>query len=122
MTPEGKVKAKVNRRLAAYPAIFKFMPVQMGMGIPGLDYFLCVGGKFAAVETKVKGKHLTPRQLQTKETIEKAGGKVFVVDDDASLDVLMKWVHKHYRPTPTAQAISMHDGHLLASMFQNGPW
>lgn len=86
MTPEGRVKAMVNKRLAALSKVWKFMPVQNGMGIPGLDYFLCVSGRFVALETKVKGKTLTPRQETTKAQIEAAGGLVFVVDDAESLE------------------------------------
>ncbi len=87
MTPEGKVKAKVNKAVQEIRRLWKFMPVQMGMGIPGLDFFFCCGGYFIAIETKTKGKKLTPRQEQTKAAIEAAGGLVFVVDDEASLNV-----------------------------------
>ena len=90
MTPEGKIKAKVNRMLAPYIErgdIWKFMPVQMGMGAPALDFLLCVKGHFFAIETKVLGKHLTPRQKITKAEMMKAGATVSVVDDDQSLAV-----------------------------------
>lgn len=90
MTPEGKIKAMVNKAINDTGRIWKFMPVQMGMGIPALDYLLCVNGRFVAIETKTKGKKLTTRQLLTKETIEKAGGKVFIVDDKESLDAAMR--------------------------------
>lgn len=92
MTPEGKVKAKVNRALAQLPQVWRFMPVQMGMGIPALDYLLCIAGEFVAIETKVKGKTLTARQLKTLEEICAAGGRAFVVDDDASLAKAMKCI------------------------------
>lgn len=95
MTPEGKIKAKVNRALAECKHIWKFMPVQMGMGIPGLDYLLCVRGTFIAIETKVKGKKLTPRQETTRRAIETAGGQVFVVDDEQSLEYAMLII-RHY--------------------------
>lgn len=88
MTPEGKVKAKVNKALEEFgPLVYRFMPVQNGMGAPGLDYFLCVNGHFVSIETKAKGGKLTPRQELTKQKIEAAGGWVFVVYDDASLTV-----------------------------------
>jgi len=88
VTPEGKIKAKVNRMLAPYIErgdIWKFMPVQMGMGAPALDYILCVKGYFVSIETKVPGKQLTPRQELTSSAMNKAGGKVFVVFDEMSL-------------------------------------
>lgn len=90
MTPEGKVKAKVSRRLKELGAeCWRFMPVQTGYGLPALDYLNCIHGYFVAIETKVKGKHLTPRQAETKYAIEAAGGTVFVVDDDESLEIAM---------------------------------
>lgn len=85
MTPEGKIKAKANRALARIPNLYRFMPVQMGLGAPALDYYGCAGGWFFAIETKRKGKKLTARQELTKKTIEDAGGVVFVVDDDDTL-------------------------------------
>jgi hypothetical protein len=85
-TPEGKVKSKVNAALDPLALlIWHFMPVQMGLGKPALDYILCVGGKFIAIETKEKGKSLTDRQVATKKQMEDAGGLIFVVDDEPSL-------------------------------------
>ena len=91
MTPEGRVKAMVNRALKKYGAnVWKFMPVQMGMGAPALDYLLCAYGCFISVETKVKGKKMTPRQEQTAKLIDEAGGFVFVVDGDETLQHLIE--------------------------------
>jgi hypothetical protein len=86
-TPEGKVKAKVNKMLAEIPRCYRFMPVQNGMGTPGLDYYLCINGHFVAIETKTPGKDLTPRQKGTRQQIEDAGGLVLVVKDDETLVV-----------------------------------
>lgn len=99
MTPEGKIKAKVNRRVAPYIAsgqLWKFMPVQMGMGSPALDFLFCAGGFFVAIETKVKGgkRRLTSRQEITKAAMENAGAVVFVVDDDDSLNAAMHVIEK----------------------------
>lgn len=94
MTPEGKVKAKVVKRLAVFDKkCYRFMPVQMGYGAPGLDFFLCFYGRFVAVETKTKGKKLTARQEATRAVIISAGGLVFVVDGDESLDAMMNYLH-----------------------------
>ena len=93
MTPEGRVKHMVNEGLKEFrPYVFKFMPVQTGYGSPGLDYFLCAGGQFVAIETKVPGKDLTPRQIETKAAIEIAGGKVFVVKDKPSLAEALSYI------------------------------
>lgn len=85
MTPEGKVKSKVNKTLKSLSKVWRFMPVQGGYGLPALDYLLCVNGYFVSIETKVAGKKLTPRQQTTAQAIKAAGGWVFVVDDDVSL-------------------------------------
>jgi hypothetical protein len=92
VTPEGRVKAKVNAALKPHidaNHIWKFMPVQMGLGIPALDYLLCVCGMFVAIETKVPGKKPTPRQELTMAALTAAGAKVFVVDDEISLGEAM---------------------------------
>ncbi len=91
-TPEGLVKAMVNRQLAQLSRVYRFMPVQNGMGAPGLDYYLCCAGCFVSIETKAKGKALTARQQITKKAIEDAGGKVFVVDDAYSLTVAVNYI------------------------------
>jgi hypothetical protein len=90
MTPEGRVKALVNRRDEGShfdTRMYKFMPVQNGMGAPALDYYCCVDGLFVAVETKVPGKHMTPRQDTTAGEIKSAGGMVFEIhDEDHEID------------------------------------
>lgn len=78
-TPEGKVKTWLNAALKNLSRTYKFMPVQMGFGAPGLDYYCCINGRFVAFETKVPGKNLTPRQEQTAQEILNAGGLVFVI-------------------------------------------
>ena len=88
-TPEHKIKAKVNRALDKLPGVYRFMPVQNGLGAPALDYYLCAYGKFIAVETKAPGKKPTARQYLTIEKIRNAAGLVFVVDDDLSLGHLL---------------------------------
>lgn len=102
MTPEGKVKAKVNRALAKLPHTYKFCPVQNGMGAPGLDYYCCIGGLFVAIETKVPGKDMTDRQKITRDQIEAAGGLVFCIHDQAEIDTMLAQIALHQefaRPT-----------------------
>lgn len=105
MTPEGKVKAKVNRRMRDHfgTRLYRFMPVQNGMGAPSLDYLCCVSGLFVAIETKVPGKHMTPRQIITRDEIEMAGGLVFEIHDDAEIDTMIAQIelHLHFAKTPT---------------------
>lgn len=92
MTPEGRVKNEVNKGLKEIERVWRFMPVSTGYGLPSLDYLLCVGGRFVAIETKVKGKKLTPRQELTKGAIEAAGGIVLVVDDKPSCTAAMQTI------------------------------
>lgn len=81
MTPEGKVKAAVTRCIDRFKPIYRFMPVPYGYGPSSLDYILCANGRFVAIETKAPGKKPTKRQKMTIEQIERAGGKVFVIDN-----------------------------------------
>lgn len=85
MTPEGRVKAKVKKALETLPAPYRFMPVQNGMGAPGLDFYCCICGMFVAIETKVEGKKLTDRQRETASQIAAAGGLVYVVRTEADI-------------------------------------
>lgn len=94
MTPEGKVKAQVSKRLKPIAHLWSFMPVQMGLGKAVLDYLLCIGGKFVAIETKAKGKKLTTRQEHTKAELEAAGAAVFIVDDNASLARAIDYIQR----------------------------
>lgn len=87
MTPEGKVKAKVQRALKG---AYSFMPVQRGMGAAALDFYVCFNGLFIAVETKVPGADLTGRQKFTARQIAAAGGKVFVIRDAADIAHMLR--------------------------------
>lgn len=89
MTPEGRVKEKVKKALAVLPQCYRFMPVQNGMGTPGLDFYTCIAGRFVAIETKTPGNHLTERQSLTAEQITQSGGIVFEVHDDADIAAMM---------------------------------
>jgi hypothetical protein len=92
MTPEGKVKQAVKDLLRSHGAYWH-MPVQNGMGDPSLDFHVCHLGRYASIETKALGKSWTPRQLLTKEKIERAGGRVFLIDGD--LTELKQWLSLH---------------------------
>ena len=89
VTPEGRVKDAVKKLLKEH-RVYWHMPVQNGMGAPSLDFVCCVKGKYFAIETKAPGKKPTPRQENTIAEIQRAGGKVFVID--GSLDALEIWL------------------------------
>jgi hypothetical protein len=86
MTPEGRVKARLKKRLDQLPCLYQFRPVQNGMGASSLDVLICAGGWFIAIETKAPGKKPTPRQEDTIAKINAAHGLVYVVDDDTSME------------------------------------
>ena len=94
MTPEGKVKAAVDKILKRYaPYVHYCKPVQNGMGSPTLDYLGCAGGKFFAIETKAPGKPPTARQEITIAAIQAAGGAVFVINGDPrEMNDLIDWI------------------------------
>lgn len=93
-TPEGKIKAKVKARLQREfgDSHWRFMPVQTGFGSVALDLLICISGHFIAIETKAVGKALTPLQESTAASIRAAGGLVFVVYDDDSLEVAIQTI------------------------------
>lgn len=98
MTPEGKVKAEINRTISRYKAVYKFMPVPSGYGPSSLDYLLCANGHFIGIEAKAPGKKPTDRQNMCIKAIERAGGTVFVIDGSAGcsdLDAFLKEVLKN---------------------------
>jgi VRR-NUC domain len=89
-TPEDRVKELVKRTIDKnFPDAYRFMPVQNGMGVPGLDFFYCIEGRFIAIETKKPGGKPTPRQWQTMQEVARAGGRSFVVDGPDSLKGMM---------------------------------
>ena len=92
MTPEGRIKAKVNKLLKEpwlVDKLWYFMPVQRGFGKPTLDYILCVNGYFVAVETKKDARStLTDRQKSTMRAMVQAGGRAHVVYDADTLQHL----------------------------------
>ena len=87
MTPEGKVKDRLNKALRPFGLkLYKFMPVQTGYGRKTLDYLICFNGHFIAIETKAPGKKMTPLQEETACQIVGAGGTVYVVDGPDGID------------------------------------
>jgi len=82
VTPEGIVKQHIDKRLKVLLAEtphWLFKPVQRGLGMPALDYLICINGRFFAIEAKPLGKYPTPRQLATIAEITASGGKVLVI-------------------------------------------
>jgi hypothetical protein len=112
MTPEGRIKAKINKLIKELGnTVYKFMPLPAieGRGAPGLDYYICAGGQWFAVEAKANEKELvTGRQIETMNQIRRAGGRVFVVYDDETVKELGEALHKKTRKSGTVEDISIH--------------
>lgn len=94
-TPEGKVKARIDKLLALYKSYLWFFSPQSGIygnsGIP--DRIACVCGHMIGIEAKADStKKPTPLQKKCMDKIELAGGKCFVVYDDTTLLELRKYI------------------------------
>lgn len=89
MTPEGRVKKAIKKALDKYKDLYSFMPVPSGFGKSSLDYILCYRGRFVAIEAKAPGKKPTPRQKAMIGAIERAGGRVLVIDGDDGVRALI---------------------------------
>ena len=97
MTPEGKVKAKFDAMVKATPA-WQFSPQAGPFGRSGIpDRILCANGKFIGVEVKANSKKKpTALQLGCKKSIEAAGGKWFLVYDDATIAEVKDFIDACY--------------------------
>lgn len=91
MTPEGRVKHAVKKRLKA-AGVWFYMPVQNGMGRVGIpDFVCCIDGQFVAFETKAPGKRhtLTSNQQSEITGIHQSGGVAVVVDDASQVEEII---------------------------------
>ena len=87
-TPEGKIKQKIDKMLKSKSNLWYFKPQAGQYGRSGVsDYIICSYGQLVGVEAKAdKTKKPTALQAQCMEKIEAAGGKAYVVYDQATLD------------------------------------
>ena len=87
-TPEGKIKKKIDVMLKSKSNLWYFKPQAGQYGRSGVpDYIICHLGLFISIEAKAdKTKKPTALQTQCMEKIEAAGGKAYVVYDQATLD------------------------------------
>jgi hypothetical protein len=98
-TPEGRVKSKIKQLLdPRKPNIYYDMPVPSGYGKSTLDFIGWYYGEAFAIEAKREKKTPTDRQEGTREDMEKAGAKVFVIAGEAPeqfLDLIV-WLQVVY--------------------------
>jgi Holliday junction resolvase len=82
-TPEKKVKLKVRAILDWDKDIYYFTPMTGGYGRSGVpDIVGCYKGHFFAIECKAGKGTTTALQDKNIKEIEKAGGRVIVVNEN----------------------------------------
>lgn len=87
-TPEKKVKLKVRAILDWHDDVYYFTPMTGGYGRSGVpDIVGCYKGYFFAIECKAGKGTTTALQDKNIKDIEKAGGKVIVVNETNLEDV-----------------------------------
>ena len=92
MTPEGKVKVKIQKILKAHDVYFT-MPIGTGFGSAGVpDFVVCHKGRFIGIEAKSGDNKPTALQLDHMKRIRERGGHTLVVNEDNydELDSLLK--------------------------------
>lgn len=94
MTPEGRVKAKVDKMLKEFEPELWFYAPQSGIygrsGVP--DRVGCYYGQMIGIECKVTGKQPTDLQMACMKAMSRAGARCFVVYDDVSLNVVREYL------------------------------
>jgi Holliday junction resolvase len=82
VTPEKKVKARVEAMLRA-KGVYYFFPATHGYGRSGVpDIVACARGQFLAIECKAAGGKLTALQERELERIKQSGGVGLVIRED----------------------------------------
>ena len=82
MTPEGKVKAKVKKKLDEAKAYY-FMPATGGYGKSGVpDIVACVNGWFIGIECKAGTNKPTALQQNNLNAIKASGGTALVINEN----------------------------------------
>jgi hypothetical protein len=94
MTPEAKVKAKVDKLLHQHKIWF-YSPQAGPYGRAGIpDRVAIVRGQFVGIEVKAdRTKKPTQLQRHAMAQIEAAGGKCFVVFDVETLKLLEDYIN-----------------------------
>lgn len=88
MTPEGCVKRDIKKFLTGRGVYFT-MPVQTGFGKRTVDFLVCWGGKFVAVEAKRAGARAKRYQEIILQDVRNSGGAAICVDDAQQLEAFL---------------------------------
>lgn len=114
MTPEGKVKQRVDAILSKHTNVI-INPVTKGYGKSGAaDKIVCVKGMFLAIETKstaATGAKKFPTKLQYRflANVLRCGGYVAVINED-NLDHLDIWLSELIKSNGNVGHLIMFDG------------
>ena len=94
VTPEGKIKAKIDKLLKAYK-VWYYSPQAGPHGQSGIpDRVACVRGRFVGIEAKAnKTCKPTAMQIMQGRNIVNAGGLWFLVYDGATLAELEDYLN-----------------------------
>lgn len=94
-TPEGKVKRKLDKMLKE-EGIWYYNPQAGPFGRAGIpDKVAIINGRFIGMECKAdKTKKPTALQVKAMKEIEMAGGKCFLVYDEATIDEVRQYIHE----------------------------
>ena len=92
-TPESKVKSALDKMLKT-EGVWYYSPQAGPYGVAGIpDRVAIVCGLFLGIECKADAKcKMTALQERCKEQIENAGGKFFLVYDDATIEQVRQWI------------------------------
>jgi hypothetical protein len=99
-TPEGRVKARLDKMLKA-EGVWYYSPQAGPFGVAGIpDRVAIVAGQFVGIECKAD-KTKKPTALQTKcmGDIERAGGKCFVAYDDETIAAVQHYIREKLHDT-----------------------
>ena len=99
MTPEGKIKKKLDTMLKSYSDVWYFAPQSGPFGSSGIpDRIACCRGLLIGIECKAdKTKKLTALQAQCLAKIEDAGGIGFTVYDDNTIAAVKEYIEGHIK-------------------------
>jgi|TARA_B000000557_G_scaffold259842_1_gene256304 Holliday junction resolvase len=94
-TPEGKIKRKLDKMLKE-EGVWYYNPQAGPFGRSGIpDKVAIVSGRFVGMECKAdKTKKPTALQIKCMKEIEMAGGKCFLVYDDATIEEVRQYIHE----------------------------
>jgi hypothetical protein len=92
-TPEGRIKARLKAMLKRL-GVWYYMPGNNGFGTSGIpDVIAIVCGRFVGIEVKSgPTKKPTALQLKCASDIQAAGGKWFLVYDDATIGMVEDYI------------------------------